>query len=415
MAGSGTDGRWSRRLLVPLVTVTLPLAVLGWQFWLAAPSLVTPVPSPRVNSSNALAVEPAPAPDLEVLAAEGLLPQVAPAGVSREPIAADPPRIEPQPTPVPVEVPRDVWGGESAFNFVVAGVDRRDDEIPRTDTIMVGSVDLFHRRLSLLSIPRDLLVEIPGYGLDRINAAFVYGEQFGEPGGGMGMLRRTIEGNFAIPIQHFGTIDFGCFRTAVDAIGGVTVEVPRTLVDDQYPTDDFGYRTVRFEAGLQWLDGERALQYARTRHVDNDLQRIRRQQQIVASIRHELLQFRSLPLLPTIVSGCRNMRSDLGLREYFGLTNALRQLGDTEVVMRSIDEGMFTEGYTQSGAAVLVPRWEPIRVLVRDTFRADAAANPAPTTPESDARAEARAASRDRTAPQTRGLASGDASRERGD
>ena len=395
MAGSGAGGRSWTPLVVATITLTLPLALLTWQFLLVAPSLTAPgPPAPAMavaleqpaavgDSDPASAPPPYTAPDQPAVEPSAVTPTASP--VVAQPAALSP---TPAPTPAPTSAPaaasrdgwgRDLWGRESAFNFVAVGVDRRDDEIPRTDTIMIGSVDLVQRRFNLVSIPRDLLLEIPGYGYDRINAAFVYGEQFDEPGGGIGLLRRTIEWNFGIAIQHFGVIDFGCFRTAVDAIGGVTVEVPRAIVDTRYPTDDFGYKTVRFEAGRQRLDGERALEYARTRHADNDLQRIRRQQQIVGSVRQELLQLRTLPMVPTIMSGCRNMRSDLGFLDYLGLATAFRQFGDADVALRAIDEDMVAEGYTRGGAAVLLPRWEPIRALVRDSFRpAGAAAVPAP-------------------------------------
>jgi anionic cell wall polymer biosynthesis LytR-Cps2A-Psr (LCP) family protein len=155
----------------------------------------------------------------------------------------------------------------------------------------------------------------------------------------------------------------------VDAIGGVTVDVPRTIVDPRYPTDDFGYKLVRFDAGMQLMDGQRALEYARTRHPDNDFGRIRRQQQVVAALRQQILHLRSLPAVPAILGGCRNMSSDLGLMEYLDLASTLRQFGDGDIAMRTIDERMATETVTQNGAEVLMPSWEPIRALFRDTFR----------------------------------------------
>ncbi|MCC6175110.1 MAG: LCP family protein [Chloroflexi bacterium] len=298
------------------------------------------------------------------------------ASTSRSPALSTPLAMVPTPTPgarltlpTPTPAPREVWFRENTFNFVAVGVDRRtESEIPRTDTIMIGQVDLRSSRLTLVSIPRDLVVTIPGYGADRINTAYVYGELYHEPGGGIGLLKRTIERNFGVSIQHFGSIDFQCFRSTVDAVGGVMVDVPTQIVDSHYPTDDYGYQLVRFDPGPQTMDGERALQYARTRYADNDFHRMQRQQLIVAALRHRLLQISALPAIPSILSGCRNLQSDLGWRDYLALTTALRSFEDRSITLRTIDEQMAVEAVMPTGAAVLLPRWEPIRALVRDSF-----------------------------------------------
>ena len=359
MQGSGAgSGGWAPRL-VPVVTLFVPLAFLAWQL---VPHL-TFDSAPVVSEPVAEVVppgKPAGAPTDNPPAEPEEAPQPAEVVAVAEPAP---------PAPTPVAPPRSTWSGPSSFSFMVVGVDRREDgEIPRTDTLMIGSVDLERRRLALLSIPRDLFVEIPGYGYDRINAAYVYGEQLGEPDGGIGLLRRTVAENFGVAVDHFGMIDFQCFRTAVDGVGGITIDVPKTLVDPRYPTPNYGFKTVRFESGLQWMDGERALEYARTRNPDNDFGRIRRQQQVVTALRRELLRLRSLPAMPSIVGGCRNLRTDLTPLQYLGLAQALRQWGDGEVVFRTIDERMAVEAVTAGGAEVLMPRWEPIRRLVRDSF-----------------------------------------------
>jgi LCP family protein required for cell wall assembly len=278
--------------------------------------------------------------------------------------------------------------GPQTFTFVALGVDlRKENEIPRTDTIMIGRVDLREPRVNLVSIPRDLLVEIPGYGRDRINTAYVYGEQFKEPGGGIGLLQRTIEKSFGINIDHFGLVDFQCFRTAIDAVGGVTINVPRKIVDPNYPTEDYGTKLVQFEPGMQKMNGERALEYARTRYADNDFQRIQRQQLIIAAMREQMLSLRTLPSVPTLLGGCSNMRSDLGWRDYLALGTSLQSLNGSRISFASIDEKMAVDTFLPSGAEVLVPKWELIRPLLAETFgpsslggstRTGAAASPAP-------------------------------------
>lgn len=350
MAGGG---RWWAPLLVAAATLAVPLATLGWQV---------------ARMPGAQQVErPTPAPII-IVEQSGANPTPRVTAINVPPTGT-PPRVEAsRPRPTPTSTPLEVWRRESAFNFVALGVDRRQEhEIPRTDTIMIGNVDLNNHRLTLVSIPRDLVVEIPGYGQDRINAAYVYGEQFKEQDGGVGLVRRTIERNFGVPIHHYGVIDFACFRTAIDAIGGIEIDVPKAIVDPRYPTEDYGYKTVRFDPGRQRLNGERALEYARTRNADNDFQRIRRQQQVAAAFRREVLNLKTVPALPAIVAGCSGMKSDLGLMEFIGLARSLQRLSESGISMRVIDEQMAVDAYL-GGAAVLLPRWEPIRALVRESF-----------------------------------------------
>lgn len=166
---------------------------------------------------------------------------------------------------------------------LLLGIDRRPGEggPARMDAIIIARLDPQQRRVALLSLPRDLMVTIPGYGQARINAASVYGEIYSELGGGAASARNTVSALLGIPIDYVVHIDFQGFIKAVDAIGGVTVDVPRELYDPQYPTMDYGYTTVHFEPGPQHMDGETALKYARVRHADSDFERTQRQQQVI--------------------------------------------------------------------------------------------------------------------------------------
>jgi hypothetical protein len=173
-------------------------------------------------------------------------------------------------------------------------------------------------------------------------------------------------------------LDFQCFRTSVDAVGGVTINVPRAIVDPSYPTDDYGTKVVKFEPGVQKMDGERALEYARTRHADNDFQRMQRQQLVVEAMREQLLQLRTLPAVPTLLGGCGNMRSDLGWRDYLTLATSLRTLDKDHTTFAAIDDTMVADTVLSSGAAVLLPRWEPIRTLIGANLGAGAATRSLP-------------------------------------
>jgi LCP family protein required for cell wall assembly len=392
VSGSAGHRQGGFRLIVPVMTLAVPAILLlhGLRSLPTPEPVAAPVVAETVDTLDSDTELPIPA---EAPAAEEALPEPIVAAVVATPVPVTPlptPLVTPMPRVTPT--PRESWMGPQTFTFVALGVDQRDDrEIPRTDTIMIGKVDLRAPRVSLVSIPRDLLVDIPGYGKDRINSAYVYGEQFKEQGGGIGLLQRTIEKSFGIRIDHFGMLDFQCFRTAVDAVGGVTINVPREIVDASYPTEDYGTKLVKFETGLQRMDGERALEYARTRSADSDFHRIQRQQLIIAAMRDQVLQLRTLPSVPTMLTGCRNMRSDLGWRDYLNLATSLQSINSSRVSFTAIDEEMVVDTVLSNGASVLLPRWEPIRTLVAESFgptplspttRAGVAVSPTPYAAE---------------------------------
>ena len=147
----------------------------------------------------------------------------------------------------------------------------------RADTIMVITADLAAPDLGLLSIPRDLYLSIPGQGENRINTAHIFGE-LDRPGGGPGRTVAAVTQNFGIPLDGWVRVDFAGFIAIVDAIGGIEIDVPEAVIDHAYPTEDYGTMTLNIPAGLQRMDGERALQYARSRHSGSDFDRAERQQ-----------------------------------------------------------------------------------------------------------------------------------------
>jgi LCP family protein required for cell wall assembly len=320
------------------------------------------------------ATPPAPAPELEFV-----LPEPAPAEVLAEEVTrpSEEPRDEPAASPTPTSVPAIAvaqptpvvtWNGPRSVNYVLLGLDRRDNELARPDVIIIGNVDLREKRASLLSVPRDLLVTIPGYGRDRINTAFVYGELDRKSGGGAALLGRAVEQNFGVHIDHYAVLDFNCFRSIVDAIGGLSVNVPQRIVDPYYPTEDYRRRTVVFEPGLQQMDGNRALEYVRTRYTTSDFGRMHRQQQIVAATRERLLSLNALPSVPRIVADCGGVTTDLGILEVIGLANAARDIRGEDTVMQVIESPLVADVITPAGAMVLQPRWELIRPLVQRVF-----------------------------------------------
>ncbi len=191
----------------------------------------------------------------------------------------------------------------AAMNVLLLGLDARAGEgfVTRTDSIIIMGVQPAKLDVSLLSIPRDLFVDTPGYGLQRINTINVLGEQ-DQAGSGARLAAQAIAQSFGIPLDRYIRINFDGFIAVVDALGGIDVEVPSLLIDYAYPTDDFGTTTIQFEPGWQRMNGERALAYARTRHADDDYRRAARQQQVMVALTQALVKPENWPRLPAAVA-----------------------------------------------------------------------------------------------------------------
>lgn len=206
-----------------------------------------------------------------------------------------------QTTPIPTEPPPINFDRKDPFTILMLGVDTRvgDTDPSRSDTIIIAYVDPLLKHVNLLSIPRDLLVtQAGGFGQAKMSDVYANGEinKYVDPTrGGIALVRDTIEQNFRIQIDYYAQVDFVGFRKIVDAFGGVTVDNPYPIKDDEYPTEDYQFTRVFFPAGLVHLNGDEALKFARTRHDDNDFQRNQRQQQVLLGIRQQALQLNLLP------------------------------------------------------------------------------------------------------------------------
>lgn len=153
-----------------------------------------------------------------------------------------------------------------------------------TDTVMLLSLDTKEKRVGLLSLPRDLFAPIPGTGLStKLNALYQIGlnEHVGAD-----ILRKSVTEITGQPIHYYAMIDFDGFEQMIDAIGGISIEVPRDIYDPRYPGKNYSYETFELKRGWQRLDGKKALKYARERHDDpeGDFGRAKRQQQIMQAI-----------------------------------------------------------------------------------------------------------------------------------
>jgi polyisoprenyl-teichoic acid--peptidoglycan teichoic acid transferase len=236
---------------------------------------------------------------------------------------------------------RDV--SDEPLNVLVVGVDRRppgSEEAQvygaRTDTIMLVQIIPKTGRVKLLSIPRDLLLEVEPGVEDRINAAYAYG--------GIEQTVSTLKSYTRVPIDRYAIVDFEGFEDVINAMGKVEVDV-----EGEFP------RNWHIEEGLQTLDGHRALLYARYRGTPGgDLDRIERQQQLVAALRSEALDWDTIAELPEMMRVMsENVETNLGFQEALSLGHVLIRHGRNAQMTSVQLEG--TPHTQPNGAQVLVP------------------------------------------------------------
>jgi len=266
-------------------------------------------------------------------------------------------------------------GNGGRTNLLLLGIDRRDGTswAYRTDTILIVTVDPDGEAAGMLSIPRDLQVTIPGYGDDRINTANVYGYRAADPEAGPALLRATIEGNFGIPIDGYVMVDFSVFVKIVDALGGIEVDVPKTLHDTRYPDprpgDPYAFKTVHFDAGLQHMDGTLAIEYARSRMSTTDFDRAKRQQLILLAIRNKALNLGGIPHWPSVAKAVLSgVRTDLDIGDVLGLALLARRIDPAAVQQVVLEHPLVTSYKRADGAAVQLPNWDLINPVIEELF-----------------------------------------------
>lgn len=266
------------------------------------------------------------------------------------------------------------WNGKERFTVLMMGMDRRPNEMGgsiRTDTMMLVSLDPSTQKVGILSIPRDLFVDVPGYGLLRINSAFGLGE-LEAPGGGARLAMQTVQYNLGIRVNDYVMIDFNAFIRLIDLIDGVDVNVPQAIYDAEYPDMNYGYDPFSIGAGWQHLDGATALKYARSRHSSDDIDRAKRQQQVLYAVRDKIT---ALDMIPKLAVQAPALWAELDEGLDTGLS--MDQVLELAWYVKDIDAANFTNGVLDwqyvtpvnwEGQSVLVPNRERIGELMMQVF-----------------------------------------------
>ncbi len=263
------------------------------------------------------------------------------------------------------------WDGNSRVTILLMGLDYRDWEsgdVPRTDTMMLLTVDPLSRTAGMLSIPRDMWVNIPGYDYSKINNAYRFGELDQLPGGGPGLAMQTVEEFLGVPIQYYVQVDFNAFVKLIDEIGGVKVDVPSEITIEAI--DDVN-NEMTLKPGRVTLPGTLALAYARARYTEGgDFDRAARQQQVIMGVRDRILDFNQLPTLiakaPAIYNELSSgIHTNLTLDQIIQLAWLMPQIDKSNIKSAVIGTDAVEFGTSPDGLDILRPIPDKVR-LVRD-------------------------------------------------
>ncbi len=258
------------------------------------------------------------------------------------------------------------------INILLLGSDN-DQKFPQdallSQTMIVVSIDPSKRQVTLLSLPRDLWVPIPGYATAKIDVAYAKG--------GAPLARATVEKAFKIPIHYYAWIGLNGLVRVVDRVGGVDVDVLHPVLDDNYPNDfsDSGYGTERvyLAAGPQHLDGRHTLQYVRSRHGDmlSDFGRSTRQQQVLLAIQQRTAGMDLVTALPAFARELNgHVKTDLDLVRLTQLMLFMRGLRAADVHQAFITPYV-RDAVSPDGQQILLADWTAVNIYLRQLFGGD--------------------------------------------
>ncbi len=250
-----------------------------------------------------------------------------------------------------------------------------------TDTNIIVSIKPSTGQIAMISIPRDLGVEIPDYGWYKINHASAFGETEKRGSGGE-LTKKVIEDTFNIDIHYYTRVDFTAFSEIIDEVGGVTVNVDNTFTDEMFPADNYEFQTINFEQGTQIMDGITALKYARSRHGNNgegsDFARAKRQQKIILALKEKLLSFSTL-INPLKINNIINVLethidTDLEFSDLMSFLRLIKELNTNNIITVVLDDspnGFLQNSYSSDNVFILEPKtgnFTDIKKMIENVF-----------------------------------------------
>lgn len=290
------------------------------------------------------------------------------------------------PQPEVIEAPEtnlpESWDGASRVTILFLGLDARDLEIdaPRSDTMILFTIDPMSKTAGMLSVPRDMWVDIPGgFGYGKINTAYALGEQYKLPGGGPGLAVQTVERFIGVPIQYYAQVDFHAFEEAIDAMGGLYMCVPQKI-----RVDPIGPKPKQpIEKGCQTLPGYMVLAYARDRKTDKggDVARAEHQQEVIMALRDQVLSPENFPEMVKIAPDVYNeaaagLRTNMSFEDALKLATLATQIDVSQIKRGVINYQMGVLDRSPDGLSIMKPIPDQIRVLRDEIFTASGALSP---------------------------------------
>ncbi len=319
------------------------------------------------------------------------LPGISPATCAN--VSESPAQFNPQGTPVtvedlppatPVVLPEadlpPAWDGASRINILFIGLDARDVEAqsgpPRSDTMMLFTIDPISKTGGMLSIPRDMWVNIPGFGYSRINTAYFDGEGAKLPGGGAGLAMKTVSQFIGVPVDYYLQVDFNVFTDLVDRLGCIEVRPTEVMILDPIGP---GTDHVKLTPGgvRELCHGWKVLAYARNRHTSGgDIDRAKRQQEVVYALLKKVFD---PEVFPTLIAQAPQMYQELsyGIHTNMSFEDALKlavlgkDFSVENIKSGVIDTTMVTFDSVILGgqnASIMKPIADKIRVLRDEIF-----------------------------------------------
>ncbi|MDQ0255415.1 LCP family protein required for cell wall assembly [Evansella vedderi] len=247
------------------------------------------------------------------------------------------------------------------INVLLVGLDDEED-VARTDTIMIAQYRPDEGEAKLVSLMRDTYVTIPGHGNNKINASFALG--------GLELLRQTIWENFKIDLHYYAQVNFDSFERIVDTLApdGIEVDVARRMFYQS------GSLTIDFQPGLQTMSGEEALKYVRFRSdFENDFGRVRRQQQVLSILKDEVLSISGVRRIPQLLGAIEPyIQTNVGTQDMlsYGRDLFLNSVDEIETLTIPVEGGYWDETYQHAGA-VLELDWEKNRQALHEFLQVE--------------------------------------------
>lgn len=262
------------------------------------------------------------------------------------------------PTPIRIKkaIPKEV------VNMLVLGSDFRPDSGFRTDVMMLVSINTKKGTVSVVSFPRDLYVTIPGWMTQRLNTAF--------PHGGFKMMQDTFEYNFGVRPSFYIMTNFQGFRSIIDSLGGINVDVGAYLSDTcDLPQAVYHYCTVY--PGIVTMNGGTALWYVRSRHTSNDFDRTRRQREVLYAVFQKLMSLDAVNKLPELYDAYQSsVETNMNLNDLSVLVKTAPGVfaDSSKVKQYAIGSDVVTNFTTDTGAMVLLPNYEAISQIINQAI-----------------------------------------------